>query len=158
MSLWLANYKNRFDIDVQSIDAIGTISGESGPIPLQNFNLTINMKKISFPRHTNTTVQIPIRLQYAGKVGDLVGAPNPVFQLLSSSCNQKFLSYTPSGTTPPMLLDFQLSVIPEILARFNRDIKLKFGPLKVACPAEMRKFLVYFDKTYGPQIALLGVF
>ncbi|KAJ3155214.1 hypothetical protein HDU89_007405 [Geranomyces variabilis] len=157
MSVWLANYKNRFDIDVESVNAVGAITGENGAIPLSNFNLTVSMTKIFFPRHTNTTVQIPINLQYSGKLGDLIGAPtDPVFQLLSSSCNQKFLAYTPSGNTPPITLDFQLAVVPEIFARFNRDIKLNLGPLKLACPAEIRKFLVDFDTKYAPQVALLG--
>ncbi|KAJ3023198.1 hypothetical protein HKX48_003976 [Thoreauomyces humboldtii] len=154
ISVWVANNQNRFNIDSDTINVIGTISSVNGtPIAISRFNLTIDMINVNFGKGTNTTVEVPLSLNYGGTLGGLVSG-DPVFQLLASSCNQQFLTYTPSGTSPPLVLDFTIDVAPNILRFFKKTINIHEGPISVACPDEMKQFLADFNGQYGPILAL----
>ncbi|KAI8911986.1 hypothetical protein DFJ77DRAFT_468492 [Powellomyces hirtus] len=151
MDVWVNNRRNRFDIAADRVDVVGKIKGEDGQyVDTNKFNLTVNMVNVNFPKNANTTVPIPLTLRYSTPLSTLISATrDPVLQLLSSSCNQKILSYTPSGASPPLTLDFNVNIAPRILRAFNVPIKINVGPVNLPCPPEMKAFLADLDAKFG---------
>ncbi|KAI8998066.1 hypothetical protein BC832DRAFT_566764 [Gaertneriomyces semiglobifer] len=138
IDFWLDNSPNRFPIAIDSLSVLGRIqSVSSSYIDSKKANLSVLATDISFPKRTNTTVAIPLQINYDSAFP--LDPNDPFLTLIATVCQTPFLGYTPVPPSPrDMRLEFDLDVAPKVLRIFGKSIKTTVGPLGFACPDQLK--------------------